>query len=141
MIDFIRLMRDPGEDGASGGGFSLDLGAAMSREPEAPAPAPDPEPKAAGPEAKSDEPKVDDDPEYDLDYEEEPGKKARTKLSDLKATAKWLHENKQLISGSLKIREEASKNPSFGKALQTLISQAYDKDGNYNEQAVTGILS
>ena len=141
--NLIRLMREDGASEASGGGggFNLDLSAAMSKEPEATPAQTETNSSEPSTEPKSEAPKVDDDPEYELDYEEEPGKKAKTKLSELKATAKWLNDNKQLITGSLKIRDEASKNPAFGKALQTLISQAYDEKGNYNGQAVDSILS
>lgn len=115
--------------------FSLDLGDSIgdSQEPKI-----ENDPKVE--EKPVDKPA--DDPEFDMDWEDEPGKgKAKAKLSELRETAKWLRENKQMVAGTLKIREEAQKNPNFGKALQTLINRSYDEKGTYNGTYVDKVLA
>lgn len=150
----IKLYYDPQEDGAVGGGVeqtkpfndsSLDIAGAMGEADRSSEEKPAEIISDKSEEVKSDvkpEPKAEDDPEFDVGYEEETGKgNAKYKLSQLRQQAKWLHENKQVIAATFKIREEAQKNPTFGKAMQTLISKAYNEKGEFNGAAVDGILA
>lgn len=84
-----------------------------------------------------------DDDEVDLGYEDEKdGVKtpAKKKLSEIRATAKWLKENDGLIRGAVGMREEFTKNPELSKAFNVLWGKAFE--GNkYNPEAVTKIVS
>lgn len=149
----MKIYFDPNEDGAMGGGggemdFASSITTAMD---SGDAGAGDPGAAKSDDSAAHDskvvddkEPdvkKAEDDPEFEMDFEEEQGKgKAKYKLSQLRETAKWLKDNGQMVAGTLKIREEAKKNPSFGKALQTLINKSYNEKGEYQGQYVDGIL-
>lgn len=117
---------------------SLNLGEAIGREQET---AETPKETPATETPKEPEAKTPEDPEFEMDWEDEPGKgKAKAKLSELKETAKWIRENKQMVAGTLKIREEAQKNPNFGKALQTLINKSYNEKGEYQGAYVDNVL-
>ena len=85
--------------------------------------------------------KVDPDPEQELDFEIEEGKgKAKLKTSELKDTAKWVHQNRQMLASMLKHREMATKFPEFGKAMNTLIEKSFN--GNeLNTEFVTKTLT
>jgi len=136
MNKWIKILFN--ERGEADGG-DMNLAQTIS---DAPEPAVEGAPANETP-AKAPEPKAEvkpDDQEFELDYEETPGQKARAKLADLKAQAKWFNDNKNLISGSLKIRETATQNPKFGQALNTLIKSSFDEKGGYLEQNVEAIL-
>ena len=156
MIIFNRLCMDPNEDGTQGGGADssgsqdMDLGAsinaALNKQDDSPASGSDDKASddvSRGTKEIDDKSKtaVDDDPEHELDFEEEAGKgKVKCKLSQLKETAKWLHQNKSMIQGTLKIREEASKNPSFGKLLNTVIQKAYNDKGEFQGAYIDNVI-
>ena len=148
MINLFFRLYDPNEDGASGGGVpagistdsDMNFAKAMesSEEPKQEESVSHETPT----ETVDDKDVKEEDPEFDVGFEEEAGKgNAKYKLSELRQQAKWLHENKEILRGSLKIREEAQKNPTFGKALQTLINKAYNQDGTFNGAEVDGILA
>jgi hypothetical protein len=81
--------------------------------------------------------KVSEDPEYEMDFELEPGKgKHKFKLSDLKQTASWVHANKETIQGQLKLRELATKHPEFGKLINEVITKSFNEKGELNSEFV-----
>lgn len=86
--------------------------------------------------------KVIEDPEHELDFEFEEGKgNHKLKLSELKDTAKFLHQNRRSLGSSLKIRDMATKNPEFGKLLNNVIEKSFGKDEVYNGEFVSKTLA
>lgn len=86
--------------------------------------------------------KVIEDPEHELDFELEEGKgKHKLKLSELRETAKFLHSNKRSIGSTMKIREMATKNPDFGKLINSVIDRSFGKDEVYNGEFVSKTLA
>ena len=86
--------------------------------------------------------KISDDDEIELDYEEDKdGAKvtAKRKISDIKATAKWLKENEQLIRSAVGMREQFKANPELSKAFTKFWERAFDGD-KYNPEAVGKML-
>lgn len=81
-----------------------------------------------------------EDPDYEMDYDGEDGKKAKMKLSDLRQQAKWLHENRQIINGSLTIRQVANQNPTFKKALELITSKAFNDKGEFQGAQIDNVL-
>lgn len=82
---------------------------------------------------------VEDDPEYEMDWEEEQGKKAKYKLSQMKKDLKWYNENRGMIAGANKLREIASKNEGFAKLVQKIVENSYDGQ-NYNTEFINKTL-
>ena len=87
--------------------------------------------------------KAAENPEFDVDFEVEvkdgePRKKLS--LTELKEAAKFLNQNKQSIGASLKIREMATKNPEFGKLLNSIISKSHNESGEFNADFVKNTL-
>ena len=86
--------------------------------------------------------KAAEDPEHEMDFEIEAGKgNHKFKLSELKETAKFLHENKNSLAASLKIRELATKHPEFGKMINAAIEKSFGENETYNGEFVTKTLA
>lgn len=79
-----------------------------------------------------------ENPSYEMDFEMEEGKgKHKHTLKELKEVASFLHSNRHSLNASLKIREMATKNPAFGKLLNSFIEKSHDGEGGaYNEEFV-----
>lgn len=90
-------------------------------------------------EETPEKPAADDDPEIELDYEEN-GEKVKMKMSEIKASIKWIKENSQSIAGSMKVRELAIKNPEFGKLLNQVIESSVGENETINTEYVSNSL-
>lgn len=84
-----------------------------------------------------------ENPSHEMSFEMEEGKgKHKLTLQDLKETAAFLHNNRNSLAASLKIREMATKNPAFGKLINSIIEKSHDgAEGAYNEEFVNKITT
>lgn len=145
MNDLIKLYRDPGVAEPTGSPMLDAMNEAEAAAPiekvDTPAPETEEKPKskfAWGEEDRRKPAPVDEDPEFDLGYEDEKdGVKtpAKMKQSEIRARAKWLKENDGLIRGAVSMREEFKKNPELSKVFNTFWGKAYEGD-KYNPEAV-----
>ena len=141
MLNFHRLCYDPDSEPGIGEAIMAELETQEKEPAETPAAAEAEKPaepqawdkveRRKGYEgekrrAADKPPVVDADPETELDFEFEAGKgKAKMKLSELRDTAKWIHENKGTLSSMLKHREMVTKFPEFGKIMNTVIEKSF----------------
>ena len=156
MLNFFRILRSP--EGDESGGFGEAIVTALDAQeketpatPETPEAPKEPETppawdkterrKSYEGEKRRASDKVDTDPETELDFEFEAGKgKAKMKLSELRDTAKWIHDNKGTLSSMLKHREMVTKYPEFGKVMNAVIEKSFT--GNeLNKDFVTKTLA
>ena len=157
MLNSFRVMRDPDPEPGFGESIVEALDAAEKETPETPdAPAATDEPakpaepqpwdkterrKAYEGEKRRASDKVDPDPETELDFEFEAGKgKAKLKLSELKDTAKWIHQNKGTLASMMKHREMVTKYPEFGKIMETVMEKSFN-GGELNKEFVSKTLA
>ncbi len=145
MNDLIKLYRDPGVADPTGSPMLDAMNEVEAAVPvekvDTPAPAAEEKPKskfAWGEEDRRKPAATDEDPEFDLGYEDEKdGVKTAAKLkhSEIRARAKWLNENDGLIRGAVAMREEFTKNPDLSKVFNTFWGKTFE--GNkYNPEAV-----
>lgn len=98
--------------------------------------------KAYDGERRRESDKALEDPEYEMDFELEQGKgKHKFKLSDLKDTAKWLHENKGSLQASLELRKLATQNPTFAKLVNSIIEKSVAGEGKFNDEFINKQLA
>jgi len=79
-----------------------------------------------------------EDPLHEMDFElvEGEGKK-KFKLSELRDTAKYLHDNRNTLAASLKIRELATKSPDFAKLMNSVIKGSFNEKEEVNPEFIT----
>ena len=157
MLNFLRIMRDPDPEPGFGEAIIEALDKQEVETPETPA-APETPATPETPEAPKEWDKVErrkgyegekrraadktiEDPEHEVDFELEAGKgKAKIKLSELKDTAKWIHENRGTLQSMLKHRQMAAKYPEFGKVMDAVINKSFDGD-KFNGEFVNKTLA
>lgn len=86
---------------------------------------------------------TEEDPEFDLGYEDEKdGVKTpiKTKLSVVKETAKWLRDNGAMIRSSIGLRDTFNKNPELSKAFSALMTNSFEGD-KFKPETVAKVMA